>query len=175
VHGLPEDSPQIRDRNRKIASTLYTVGMETLSDKEVIEMIIRQDGMNRETTADTPEALAFMALLDVIEEKWGPRHALHPTMTRGLFSDLVSDTTTREIADRYNLILVDQGNADREPVKTRVVTTYLTALGLERRFGTGGKSYMNPDDPYFISNFNRSMAKYAPRMQGRYKKLSEEA
>ena len=171
VLGMPAESPQIRDRNRKIASTLYSVGIKTKSERAVVEMIIQQDQANKEIAADTPEALTFMALLEVIDDEWKKMGPLHLKMTEGLFFAILKGTTTTDVANRYNLILMEQGNAGRDPEKTKAVTARLNALGLAFRRGAANKSYMDPEDSNFISNFIRCIMKYAPKNLARYRKL----
>jgi hypothetical protein len=174
ILGMPLDSPQIRDRSRKIATTLYSVGLATHSEDSVIQMIIKQDEANKELTADTPEALTFMALYELVEEGWKSEGALNKKMSLPLFLMLLDKITTTQVAERYNLILTEQGNADREPVKTSRVTATLNALGLTYRRGVSNKSYMYPGDSIFIPNWLRCISKYIPRQLCRYSVLIEE-
>ncbi|MDR1404637.1 MAG: hypothetical protein LBJ20_03620 [Candidatus Methanoplasma sp.] len=172
--GMDGNAPQIRDRNRKIASTLYSIGLATNSEREVIEMIIKQDEANREIAADTPEALTFSSLLEIVEETWKQEGVLHKNMTMGLFYSILDGITTTQVARRYNLILTEQGNATKDPVLTNKVTANLNALGLVYRRGTSNKSYMNPRDPAFVANWMRCLSRYAPRHLAKYTALVED-
>jgi hypothetical protein len=137
-------------------------------------MIINQDEANREITADTMESLTFLALLEVFEERWRAEGALYKHMTLALFTMLIDGITTTDVAERYNLILMEQGNADRDRVKTSRITATLNALGLTYKRGVSNKSYMNPKDPTFIPNWMRSLSKYAPRRLYQYNVLIAE-
>ena len=174
VLGMDKEAPQIRDRNRKIASTLYSIGLATCTERAVVEMIIKQDEANREIAADTPEALTFMALLDIVDERWKMEGPLHKLMSNGLFIVLLNGITTTDVANRFNLILQEQGNASRDPVPTTKVTARLNALGLVYRRGAGNRSYMDAKDPVFVANWMRCLSKYDPRSMGRYRKLIDD-
>lgn len=171
VNSLPADSPRIRDRDRLISKTLYSIGLATNSEYGVISTIIKQAAMNREINADTQESLVFNALLDLIHDArlveddrllYGNRGDI------GALKATISQITTTDVARQYNHILDVQGNADRDPVKTKTVTATINALGLSYKRGTDNKSFLNPDDIFFIDNFNRCLYKYAPMSAHRY-------
>ena len=174
VLGMDPAAPQIRDRNRKIASTLYSVGLATHTERAVVEMIIKQDEANKEIAADTPEALIFMALLELVDQRWKEEGPVYKTMTNGLFIVILNGITTTDVAWRYNEILQEQGNASRDPIPTTKVTARLNALGLVYKRGAGNRSYMDAKDPIFLANWMRCLSKYDPRSLGRYRWLIDD-
>lgn len=166
AHGLPDDSPTIRARDRNIANTLYAVGLATGSAGDVIALIVDNATAQRETILDTPEALTFVAMLELVEERWAPFKGVGgSTLRLEQFRAYMRDINTSDIAQRYNEILADQGNAGREPIPTKTVTAKLNAMGFAygRSGGHGGnKSWMKPDDPYFAGLFLRYLKTFCP-------------
>lgn len=174
ILGMEPDAPQIRDRNRKIATTLYSIGLATMTERAIVEMIIKQDQANKEIAADTPEALTFAALKEILEARWKEEGALHKHMTPSLFCFLLDGITTTDVAKRYNEILQEQGNAPREPIPTSKVTARLNALGLSYKRGSGNKSYMDPKDANFTPNWMRCISKYDIRSLTKYRRLIDD-
>ena len=165
INDMPADSPEIRDRNRNIASTLYSVAVATNSEKDTIELIIENSAAQRETVLDTPEALTFISMLELIDENWEKIRPLHHKMSRASFLIVADEISTTDIAQRYNDILLEQGNAGREPVSTKTITAKLNAMGFKysREGGHGGnKSWLMPEDKFFIPLFVRFLKYYAP-------------
>ena len=159
--GLPTDSPQIRNRDRKISKMLYSVGLATHSERSVISMVLKQAAMNREINADSQESIIFNAILDIIYESRCEDAFNFGSRDLGTLKATISTISTTDVAKRYNDILFHQGNADRDPVKTKTVTATINALGLAYKRGTDNKSFLNPDDIFFMDNFNRCLWKYA--------------
>mgnify|MGYP000860844509 FL=1 len=165
VNGLPDDSPIIRARDRNIANTIYAVGLATGSGTDVISVIVDNAISQRETTLDTPEALTFVAMLELIDEQWTTYKGISPKITPELFRQFAARISTSDIAERHNAILADIGNAARDPVPTRTVTAKLNAMGFAygRSGGHGGnRSWLKPDDTYFQGLFVRYLRMFCP-------------
>lgn len=177
VNGLDRTSPAIRSRDRNIASTLYTVGLACGSEYDIISVIVANALAQQEIMLDTPEALAFTALLELVEEhrgEWKDREIL----TKALFCTYVSKINTSQIAQRYNDILAEQGNVPRDPVHTKTVTAKLNAMGLSySRTGGGGgnKSWMMPYDEHFTELFYRHLRTFWPEYLDEYKGILTES
>ncbi|MDR0522809.1 MAG: hypothetical protein LBG62_00025 [Candidatus Methanoplasma sp.] len=174
VHDMPADSPQIRDRKRKIAGTLYTIGLATGTEDSVIRVILEQDKWNREIAADTPESLAFTALAELVEEEWGRMKNVYGRLTVPALCAILDGINTTMIADRYNDILADQGNAGRDRVQTKFVTSKIAALGLAFKRGNGNKSFLDPSEPRFVRNYVQNVYRWAPDRIGAYRHLDRD-
>lgn len=164
VLDLPKDSPQIRNRNRNIATTLYSIGLATQSERPIIRAILRNDEANKEVMTDTDETLIFVAFLELIKE-WAAEHSLQWDRTGfspAQFRDTVRRISTADIAFRFNNILLEQGNAGRDPVPTRVVTTKLAALGFSYKRGAQRRSWMDANDVVFNRAFLKYTRQYCP-------------
>ena len=109
---------------------------------------------------DTPEAMAFISLMELVEESFNRTAGLNPLLNYSAFAAAVAGISTTDIANRFNLILEEQGNASREPVATKSVTAKINALGLKYERGEQNKSYMIPS-PDFASLFFDNVKKYA--------------
>jgi len=168
-----EDAPAISGRARRMASTLYSIGLKVGGETATVEALIKQGEEIKEVYADTPESLAFVSLINRIEHDWETIYGkvAHPIMTNGLFCSITEGISTVDVAREYNLILMEQGNAGRDQVQTKAVTAKLAALGLNYRRGTGNKSYMDPTAKGFISNFMISLSRYLPHAAHKYAKI----
>jgi len=166
INGIPRGkAPRISGRTRNIASTLYSIGLLTASEHPTIEMIIESEDLNRQVIVDTPEALAFSAFLDLIFAKYEALEGLdriEKVIDAERFDRLVKEISTTDIAQRYNEILTDQGNAERDPAMTKTVTSKILALGFAYRRGSQNRSYMRPEDPAFKPQFLRCVQTYFP-------------
>ena len=165
VHGMKK-APRIHGRMRNIASVLYTIGMSTLTDKETLQQIIENEDATREEIIDTPEAIAFFALLDIFFRKWKDMGDLYRskdgTVDSKTFDDIVSGISTVDIMQQFNVILNEQGNAGRDPVPTKTITAKIKALGLEYTSGAQNRSYLRPERPLFKPSFLQHVKQYAP-------------
>lgn len=175
VNGLPIDSPMIRARDRNIANTLYAVGLKVDTGSDIVSVIVDNALQQREAILDSPEAMAFVSLVELIDDIWELDRLIHPDMERPIFIDYVSRISTSCIARRYNDILADQGNAGREPIATRTITGKINAMGFaySRVGGRGGnKSWLMPTDPYFIDLFLRYLKVFVPERYADFKDIS---
>lgn len=154
-------APRIHGRSRNIASTLYSIGICTLSEKPTIEMIIESMDANREVIIDTPEALTFSAMVDVffrkVEELAGIDR-VNGLITPDVFDRVMENISTTDVAMQFNRILSDQGNAGREAVPTKTITSKILALGFRYERGTQNRSYFDPQERNFKTMFMRYLA-----------------
>lgn len=175
VNGLPADSPAIRARDRNIANTLYAVGLKVDTGTDIISVIVDNAKEQREAILDTPEALAYVSMVELIDEFWDADRLLYPEMDRKMFIDYVSRISTSCIAKRFNGILEEQGNAGRDPVHTRTVTAKINAMGFAyTRSGArgGNKSWLVPTDPYFVDLFLRYLRVFTPERYADFRDIS---
>jgi len=160
VNGI-KNAPEIRSRARNIASTLYTMGLMTLSGAPTIKMIADSVESNREIIIDTPEALTFMSMVDVIFSRRGPMTG-HLPITCDVFDDILKNVSTTDVAFAYNKILKDQGNASRDEVPTKTITSKIFALGFEYKRSRQNRSYFQPQHQNFKPFFMRYLRLWAP-------------
>lgn len=175
VNGLPDDSPMIRSRDRNIANTLYAVALETGSGPDVIAAIVENSLSQKEVILDTPEALTFISMLELVEEGWEAEKGLMPEMTGETFRSLICNISTTDVAARFNLILGEQGNQTRDPVATKTITAKLAAMGFKfSRIGGHGynKSWLDGRDKYFADLFLRYLQTFAPDRVEVFKRIN---
>ena len=160
LYDFPPESPAIRGRDRNIASTLLSIAQVTGCERGIIQEILDNKESNREVYMDTPEAMAFVSLMELVEENFNRMAGLNPLLNYSTFAAAVAEISTTDIANRFNLILQEQGNASRDPVATKSVTAKINALGFKYERGEQNKSYMIPS-PDFASLFFNNVKKYA--------------
>jgi len=159
-----KNAPEIRGRARNIASTLYTMGLITLSGAPIIKMIADSIDANREIIIDTAEAVTFMGMVDAVFAKRGD---LYKNMGVGkinidTFDKILENVSTTDVAFSYNKILKDQGNAGRDDVPTKTITSKILALGFEYKRGRQNRSYFIPQHVNFKPFFMRYLRMWAP-------------
>ncbi len=172
---LPEDSPQIKNRNRNIAATLYSIGLATGTERPIIRAIIRNEEVNKEVQADTEEVLIFVAFLELIKLRAADMNLVFDnSVCHEQFCKIVKGINTTDIAREYNDLLLDTGNAGREAVATKTVTAKLSALGLAYRRGAQRRSWMDPTDPLFARTFYKYVRAYSPSDTDRFSGILDE-
>jgi len=171
-----KDAPRIFGRARNIASTLYTIGMCTSSDKPTIEAIIESENANREVIIDTAEALTFSAMVTAGFNMWNAREGFERvghTIDADTFDRLYENISTTDVAECYNAILEGQGNAGRDRVSTKTVTAKLLALGFQYERGKQNRSYFCPEHPNFKPYFIRYLGMWMKEYMSTFDILSE--
>jgi len=174
VNGM-KGAPQIRGRARNIASTLYTTSLLTGSERPTIELIADSVKANREIIIDTPEAITFMAMVDAVfsRRKELGVDKLSPVITSADFDHIVENVSTTDVANCYNAILKDQGNAGRDEVPTKTITAKILSLGFSYERGKQNKSYFKPQHRDFKPFFMQYLRMWAPEWTDSFD-LSEE-
>lgn len=160
VFGFPQQSPMIRGRDRNIAGTLLSIAQKTGGEIEIISEILRNKEGNQEVYMDTPEAVAFLSMMELVEEAHTAMGGLHPEMDYSTFAAAAASITTTDIARRFNEILDIQGNAGRDPVATKTVTAKINALGFKYERREQNKSFLVPSKD-FANLFLQNVKKYA--------------
>ncbi len=147
------------DRSIDMASGLLTSGLMFCECDDTLRLLMESQEMSKDELRDTFEAQCFNALVDMLEDR-----ARDCSMTGwNILTDkdkeeLLLDISTKDIADRLNTNLIDQGNDRKNPVKTRSVTNSLKTLGFKFRSGTGNRSYLK--DENMMWTFSRNFTKF---------------
>lgn len=158
------DPPIIQSRAKNIALTLYSISQMTGSEKPTIKLIADSIKANREVIIDTHEAITFIALVDAFFAKRNVSYAYDKAKVVDdvVFDHVMRDISTTDVANAFNRILTEQGNAGRDPVSTKTVTSKILSLGFEYKRRTGNKSYFIPDAVNFKGYFMRYLKMWMP-------------
>jgi hypothetical protein len=73
----------------------------------------------------------------------------------------VSKMTTKAIAEQFNQDLMDQGDENRDPVKTIVITGMIKSLGFKLKRGLHSQTFFDPDN--FPRVYEVNLRKYGER------------
>ncbi|HEY3420617.1 MAG TPA: hypothetical protein VGK23_08710 [Methanomassiliicoccales archaeon] len=151
------------DRSIETAAALLLpsliVGGESFRPKidAVLGVVASSQEFSDEGLKDTDEGKAFYA----IQAVYRFQDELDQTGMDGKKLRNVSKMTTRAVAEQFNMDLSEQGDDNRDPVKTLRVTNMIKSLGFVLHRGAHSQTYFDPDS--FQSTYAVNLRKYGGR------------
>ncbi len=151
------------DRSIEIAAALLLpsliIGGESKDSKvkAIFEVVASSQAFSDDGLKDTGEGRAFFAIQEVYRFQDG----LEQTGMDGKKLRNVSKMSTKAVAEQFNLDLINQGDDNREPVKTIVITGMIKSLGFNLKRGLHSQTFFDPES--FQSAYAVNLRKYGER------------
>ncbi|MCI2075167.1 MAG: hypothetical protein LKJ94_05665 [Candidatus Methanomethylophilus sp.] len=157
---------KINNRQYDIATALMPIASICGCAKDVMQLIIAEETNYREAAANSMECQVFRAIVDCILQEAAEHTLSGWPVDRPTFADVTRRVTTRQIAQKLNENLLDQGNLRyNEQIETIRSTRAIKTLGLAYTMGRGAggrASALDPTAPGFIDIFQRHLMEFDP-------------
>lgn len=157
---------KINNRQYDIATALMPIASICGCASGVMQLIIAEETNYREAAANSMECQTFRAIVDCILQEAEERTLSGWPIDRAAFRDVARRVTTRQIAQKLNENLIEQGNLKyNEQIETIRSTRAIKTLGLAYTMGRGAggrASALDPTAPGFIEVFQRHLMEFDP-------------
>ncbi len=159
-----KNTPKIANRSLDLANVQLTIGMATLSDPDMMRLIIDNDEDINRSGAESDESVLFMAFSDLIIKGYAEEYPLgQSSIIEEELRAVCSKISVKMVRDGYAALRMDyDGWKEKDVGDPRTITAKFRTLNIPYREGAGRINYIDGSHKDFLQAFVKAANNYCP-------------